>query len=248
MEEKKENSHLRKISQLPSGTSSYSSSYDGSCGCGSCGSGTSGWGTGPNDCMSQEMYFELSDKGALQSEVYVCGWGWTLPGVTAYGSCGSCGSCGCGSCGSCGCGSCGSCGCGGCGSSGGLFRIDAATDYLMRNTVPSPGVGSCASHVRSALEAGGFSTDGRPKSACDYDTYLKNRGFIEVDKTNYTPQKGDIVVHEAIPSTGPNDKGHPHGHIAMYCGSQWVSDFVQRDMFGGSGYRKAKNYTILRSR
>lgn len=30
---------------------------------------------------------------------------------------------------------------------------------------------------------------------------------------------------------------HEHGHIAMYDGRQWISDFVQRDMFGGKAYR-----------
>lgn len=43
-------------------------------------------GSGPNDCMSQEFYFELCSRGVLKSEVYVCGWGWTFPEVVVIGS------------------------------------------------------------------------------------------------------------------------------------------------------------------
>lgn len=106
METKNENqsnrTKLKEITQLSPDAQNYSYGSCGSCGCGcgcgSCGCGCgSGLGTGPDDCMSQDLFLELSNRGALTSEVYVCGWGWTLPGVTIYGSCGSCGSCGCGS-------------------------------------------------------------------------------------------------------------------------------------------------------
>lgn len=46
----------------------------------------SGAGTGPNDCMSLEVYQQLNDKGALDTSVYVCGIGWMAPDVTIYGS------------------------------------------------------------------------------------------------------------------------------------------------------------------
>lgn len=46
----------------------------------------SGAGTGPNDCMSQEVYQQLNDKGALDTSVYVCGIGWMTPDVIIYGS------------------------------------------------------------------------------------------------------------------------------------------------------------------
>ena len=194
-------------------------------------------GSGPESCMPLDLFLDFDRRGLIKKKVYVCGVGWKSPSIPVYSGSG----CGCGSCG------CGSCGCGSCGSSGSLFDIDAAVDYLISNAEGSS-IGSCAKYVRLALEAGGFSTEGRPNAACEYDTYLKQRGFYEVDKYNYVPQKGDIVVHEAIPAdpSKPGDKGHPYGHIAMYTGEEWVSDFVQRDMFGGEAYRKAKNYTILR--
>lgn len=46
----------------------------------------SGTGTGPNDCMSQEVYQQLNAKGALNTSVYVCGIGWMTPDVIIYGS------------------------------------------------------------------------------------------------------------------------------------------------------------------
>lgn len=106
-----------------------------------------------------------------------------------------------------------------------MYSINNAVDFLNNNANESS-TGYCARAVRQAIEAGGISTEGRPNSACDYDTWLPTIGFSTVDSSNYTPQVGDIVVFEAI-------EGHPHGHIALYNGQQWVSDFVQRDMYGG---------------
>ena len=127
---------------------------------------------------------------------------------------------------------------GGDGRDDGGYDVKAATDYL-RAHAHSPSQGQCARAVREALEAGGLCTDGRPGSAKDYDSFLPSLGFYEVDPNNYIPQAGDIVVHEA-------KEGHEHGHIAMYDGSDWISDFIQRDMFGGSAYRNDPDYSIWR--
>jgi len=56
----------------------------------------SGAGTGPNDCMTEEVYQRLNAQGALDTTVYVCGIGWMTPDVTIYGSGSGFGS-GCGS-------------------------------------------------------------------------------------------------------------------------------------------------------
>lgn len=127
---------------------------------------------------------------------------------------------------------------GGDGRDDGGYDVKAATDYL-RAHAHSTSQGQCARAVREALEAGGLCTDGRPGSAKDYDSFLPSLGFYEVDPNNYIPQAGDIVVHEA-------KEGHEHGHIAMYDGSDWISDFIQRDMFGGRAYRNDPDYSIWR--
>lgn len=91
-----------------------------------------------------------------------------------------------------------------------------------------------------AIEGGGLSTNERPGSAKDYDTYLPTLGFNDVQTSNYIPLTGDIIVMEAFGT-------HVHGHIQMYNGSQWVSDFYQRDFWPGSSYRTNQpTYTIFR--
>lgn len=55
------------------------------------------------------------------------------------------------------------------------------------------------------------------------------------------PMAGDIVVIQSY--TG----GSVHGHIQMYNGTQWVSDFKQSGFWPGSGYRKNEpSYSIFR--
>ena len=42
-------------------------------------------------------------------------------------------------------------------------------------------------------------------------------------------------------------KNHPHGHIQMYNGEKWISDFRQNNFWPGSDYKNAKpSYVILR--
>lgn len=121
------------------------------------------------------------------------------------------------------------------------YNISDAVDYLVSHAYPSynDNCGHCARAVRRALEAGGLSTTGHPVSACDYDTFLPKIGFHSVDKNGYSPEKGDIIVLEAV-------EGHPNGHIAMYSGNYWISDFVQSDMWGGSAFRNNAEYTLFR--
>lgn len=80
----------------------------------------------------------------------------------------------------------------------------------------------CAKYVRQGLEAGGFSTEDRPVLAKDYGPFLIKLGATTVSQDNYIPQKGDLVVFE-----GAGD--HPAGHLQMYDGTQWVSDFKQQN-------------------
>lgn len=98
----------------------------------------------------------------------------------------------------------------------------------------SGSTGKCARHVRLALEAGGFDMSGAPLSAKDYGTYLKLRSFSEVSQTNYEAKLGDVVVIQ------PYKGGGTHGHVALFDGKSWISDFEQRDMWGGPGYRTNK--------
>lgn len=103
------------------------------------------------------------------------------------------------------------------------YDYQEAVETLNSNAKTSP-IGYCARYVRWALEGGGLSTDGRPNSAKDYNTFLPALGFKEVPTSNYQPMTGDIVVMQAIGT-------HVHGHIQMYNGEKWVSDYTQNGFY-----------------
>ena len=99
----------------------------------------------------------------------------------------------------------------------------------------------CAMYCRMGMEAAGLSTQDRPRSgdAGDYGPYLLRHGAQVVAADAYTPKVGDTVVFDKTSQ-------HPHGHIEMYDGKQWVSDFRQHSF---SPYRDAAStpsFTIYR--
>jgi RHS repeat-associated protein len=101
----------------------------------------------------------------------------------------------------------------------------------------------CALYVREALQAGGIDTRDRPSTltdAQDYGPYLIKKGFGVVSSTNYKPIAGDVVVFKGF-------AGHESGHIEMYNGHQWVSDFKQNYFTPGPSYRSPPDpYVIYR--
>jgi hypothetical protein len=120
--------------------------------------------------------------------------------------------------------------------------IDKAVAHLDANA-HGKSQKKCAQYVRQAIEAGGVRLDvnTRPGEAKNYGPYLGRHGFKAVDTQNYVPQKGDVAVIQNYPG------GSAAGHIAMYNGTQWVSDFRQTDMWSGPGYRKHQpSYEIYR--
>lgn len=110
--------------------------------------------------------------------------------------------------------------------------IDKAVAYLNLNA-ESHSTNKCALYVRLALAAGGltsFNTN-HPGYAYQYGPYLTNAGFKSIGQAGCSaPKKGDVVVFQPIP-------GHTSGHIAMFNGSQWVSDFKQQSIFVAAGYQ-----------
>jgi hypothetical protein len=90
--------------------------------------------------------------------------------------------------------------------------------------------GDCARYVREAVERGGIKLD-RTASARDYGSSLVRAVFRDV--TGGTPQRGDVMVIDAIPR-------HPHGHMTMFDGDIWISDFRQpRGFYPGPDDRTA---------
>ena len=125
---------------------------------------------------------------------------------------------------------------GGTGSSG--LDVDRAVTHLDAAAGRSS-LHKCARYVRQALEAGGLDTSGHPVDAKNYGPFLRSKGFTRVDTDGYQPQKGDVAVL-------PANKRSDAGHVTMYDGKKWVSDFVQRDMFAGPSYRASGEYAIYR--
>lgn len=82
-------------------------------------------------------------------------------------------------------------------------------------------IGRCANYVATALLSGGYSFTRQP-SAYMYHTNntLTNAGFTQiVPNAQWIP--GDVIVINRF-------SGHPHGHICIWDGRNWVSDFIQR--------------------
>lgn len=116
----------------------------------------------------------------------------------------------------------------------GKWNIDRAISWINSNSLNNS-VGSCAKYVRMAIEAGGMSTVGRPVAACNYTAFLPSKGFKHIatlsnkqEQNQFSSnkaQKGDI----AVMSHGK------YGHICMWNGNQWISDFKQNNMWPYSG-------------
>ena len=78
--------------------------------------------------------------------------------------------------------------------------------------------GYCARYVRKALQSAGYEFTPNP-SAYQYATRgtLANAGFSKISN-DMPPQVGDVVVYD-------RSSKHPHGHIQIFDGNDWVSDF-----------------------
>ena len=120
---------------------------------------------------------------------------------------------------------------------------DAAVTAL-DNNANDKSQGKCAKYIRLALNAGEIKTPNNPVPAYKYAEYLKQLGFEEVDSANYKPEKADVVVFE--PFEGKK-KDHRDGHIQMWDGNQWVSDFIQKHFWPGTDFENATpHYRVFR--
>ena len=124
----------------------------------------------------------------------------------------------------------------------GAYNIQAACNWLHKHAFNSS-QHVCAKFVRSAIDVG-FNTNpngndsytgnhGRPDWAWKYINFLPKIGFKFVDKVDnsyngengkYSPEPGDIAVYTKGGDT------HVPGHICMWTGAEWASDFRQRNM------------------
>ena len=101
--------------------------------------------------------------------------------------------------------------------------MTATIQHLTDNAL-SKSSENCASYVANALKAGDFVFN-RQTYAYQYwsNEILTGIGYYEINKTS-SYEKGDITVTE-------NNDYHPEGHIAMWNGTNWISDFVQKSEY-----------------
>ncbi len=125
--------------------------------------------------------------------------------------------------------------------------LDKILGTLRRNVRPKT-KGDCATFVRIALESGGFRLRRPPPRADkkvhagDYGPSLLEAGFEEVvikdieAYTNGGAKIGDVAIIQPYPG------GNPSGHMQMYDGERWISDWRQGGFWAGRGtdYEKYK--------
>lgn len=114
------------------------------------------------------------------------------------------------------------------------FNVSKALEWAKNNVGPKS-VGRCARYVRSMLEAGGMNTAGRPVSAYQYAGYLPKKGFKHIASLSSKSEQAAWSNSKALPGDIAVMAHGQHGHICMFTGKQWVSDFVQNNMWPYSG-------------
>jgi len=99
----------------------------------------------------------------------------------------------------------------------GGYSIDNAVSYLNEHA-NERSVHLFGKYVGLALQAGGIK--GAMADGKNYGPILVKNGFHVVNTKGYSPMKGDVTVVDGNAS-------HKWGHVQMYNGDQWVSDFFQ---------------------
>jgi RHS repeat-associated protein len=128
-------------------------------------------------------------------------------------------------------------------AAGGAYNTSNLTAVADANAYPAydgATCGKCATNVRVALEGAHINTKGHSVSAKDYGPLLIREGFEVISPVGYKPQKGDIRVWQ------PAKGGSQHGHIDIWDGSNWVSDFIENSDYPGRKYRADPHYQIYR--
>ena len=136
------------------------------------------------------------------------------------------------------------------------FDIEAAVQHARTNAA-SKSTKYCARYTANAIDAGlsAKSDVERPRHAYQFGAYLEANGFVAIPAPE-TFLKGDVVIIDKFASwSGPHKDAkkaftmltNPSGHMAIYDGTQWISDFKQRELYPGPDYRYVRpNFTIYR--
>ncbi len=108
------------------------------------------------------------------------------------------------------------------------YSNDRAVEYITNHAEPKS-TKMCALYVMLGMWYGGCPVSCVALPAYAYEKILPQEGFQEISMNGYVPKKGDISVL-------PRNSKHVYGHIAVYNGKQWVSDFKQHSLFPSKAY------------
>ena len=122
-----------------------------------------------------------------------------------------------------------------------------ACEFLITKAFPAydpKTCGNCAAFVRSAVDFQLGKKIPHALAAKNYGACYEKVGFKKVfsypgnnsKKEDYKPELGDICIIQY----------EPYGHICMLTEKGWISDFKQRDMYGGKIRDKNPNFEIYR--
>jgi hypothetical protein len=118
------------------------------------------------------------------------------------------------------------------------YSNDKTADYITKNVAHKSRC-MCAGYVIQAMWHGGCPIGLVPAYA--YSEILPQMGFEEIVVKEYKPARGDISVV-------PSNSNHPFGHIVVYNGKQWVSDFEQGgELLPSKAYQANGKYQIFRA-
>lgn len=98
-------------------------------------------------------------------------------------------------------------------------------------------IGKCARYVRVALQSAGYKFTGVPSAYMYANGTLSSAGFGQIS-TSTPYQVGDVIV---VGRSG----AHIHGHICIWDGRNWISDFIQSKW---NPYSTPQSYTLWRDR
>ena len=116
---------------------------------------------------------------------------------------------------------------------------EKAAAYVKSHSAPKSR-SMCAWYVIKSMWHGGCPIGLVPAYA--YARTLPQMGFKEIPSkgNKYKPMKGDISVL-------PQNEESSFGHIAIYDGKQWVSDFKQKSLYPNSTYKENGHEKIFRA-
>lgn len=119
------------------------------------------------------------------------------------------------------------------------WDVNKAIHHLRTAAAGRPSTGDCARFTREAIEAGFVNQCvlfprphpvGGKRRAIDYGPSLVAVGFVPLGGMCGGFQAGDVAIVD-----GFGNGRHEPGHMAMFDGKRWISDFQQNDYAGREG-------------